>query len=229
VRADDTFLKEAKKIYSISRVVADRMERYNRRKAVPLYPPLEKPEGFSCAAPEDFFFYPGRINAIKRQRLAVEAMKYVKTNARLIIAGAAEQEKDWTALQEQVSRENLQQKVTLLGPIPEEKKIDLLARCIGCLNIPYNEDYGYVTLESFYSRKPVITCSDSAGPLEFVENDGNGAISPPDPKELARAMDNFFSDKTRAIELGKSGYEKILSLDISWERVVKELVENIPA
>ena len=27
---------------------------------------------------------------------------------------------------------------------------------------------GYVTMESFLSKKPVITCSDSGGPLEFV-------------------------------------------------------------
>jgi glycosyltransferase involved in cell wall biosynthesis len=41
---------------------------------------------------------------------------------------------------------------------------------------PYQEDYGYVTLEAFLSRKPVITARDSGGTLEFVEDGVNGYV-----------------------------------------------------
>jgi len=33
---------------------------------------------------------------------------------------------------------------------------------------PIDEDFGYVTLEGMLARKPVVVCSDSGGPLEFV-------------------------------------------------------------
>ena len=35
---------------------------------------------------------------------------------------------------------------------------------------PFDEDFGYVTLESFLAHKPVITATDAGGPLEFVED-----------------------------------------------------------
>ena len=44
---------------------------------------------------------------------------------------------------------------------------------------PFDEDYGYVTLESFLAHKPVITTPDAGGPLEFVRDDDNGLICEP--------------------------------------------------
>ena len=37
-----------------------------------------------------------------------------------------------------------------------------------CTTGVYDEDYGYITLEAFFAGKPVITHTDSGGPLEFV-------------------------------------------------------------
>lgn len=49
---------------------------------------------------------------------------------------------------------------------------------------PYDEDYGYITLEAMLAAKPVITCRDSGGPLEFVQQDETGWVVEPDPKRL---------------------------------------------
>ncbi len=53
---------------------------------------------------------------------------------------------------------------------------------------PFDEDYGYVTLEAFLARKPVVTARDSGGTLEFVEDGVNGFVCDPDPEALAGAF-----------------------------------------
>lgn len=225
IQSDNKFLQEAKKIYSISQVVSKRMKNYNNIESIPLYPPLDNLSEFQCAEPEDFLFYPSRINPIKRQSLAIESMKYVQTKVRLIIAGAVEQDIYWDHLKKLVAENYLEKKVVLLGHISQRKKCELLSRSIGCLNVSFGEDYGYVTLESFYSKKPVVTCNDSGGPLEFVENNANGIVCFPEPKDLACAFDKLFTEKEKTKKLGETGYEKLLSLNITWEKVINVLVQ----
>jgi len=41
---------------------------------------------------------------------------------------------------------------------------------------PFDEDLGYVTLEAMLAAKPVITCNDSGGPMEFVRDRENGLL-----------------------------------------------------
>ena len=63
---------------------------------------------------------------------------------------------------------------------------------------PFDEDFGYVTLEAFLSRKPVITATDSGGPLEFVDDGVNGSIIAPQPESLADAINRYAADRRRA-------------------------------
>jgi glycosyltransferase involved in cell wall biosynthesis len=89
-----------------------------------------------------------------------------------------------------------------------------------------DEDYGYVTVESFLSRKPVITTSDAGGPLEFVEGGVNGFVASPEPAALATVIDSLYSlSDARLREMGTEGHERIQH--ISWDAVVDRLTESI--
>ena len=66
--------------------------------------------------------------------------------------------------------------------------IDHLARCRAVVFPPFNEDYGFVTVEAFMCGKPVITCSDSGGPAELVRDGESGFVTEPTPEALAAAM-----------------------------------------
>ena len=46
---------------------------------------------------------------------------------------------------------------------------------------PYDEDYGYVTLQAFLAGKPVITTTDAGGVLEWVEHEVTGLVAEPTP------------------------------------------------
>ena len=99
-----------------------------------------------------------------------------------------------------------------------------LARCLGVLFPPYDEDYGYVTLEGFLASKPVITCRDSGGPVELVEDGISGWVTDPDPRAIAEAIDELASDRQRAARMGSAGLERVRALQINWDHVVDELI-----
>ena len=130
---------------------------------------------------------------IKRQVLLVEAMAQVQTDVRLVLAGAPRTPADLERIERAIARCGVGDRVELLADwISEERKRDLFANALACAYIPYDEDsYGYVSLEAFHSRKPVITCTDSGGTLELVEDDVTGLVTEPDASSLAEAFDRL--------------------------------------
>ena len=59
---------------------------------------------------------------------------------------------------------------------------------------PFDEDYGYVTLEAFLSHKPVITATDSGGTLEFVVDGDNGFVCAPERAAIGAAIARLAAD-----------------------------------
>jgi glycosyltransferase involved in cell wall biosynthesis len=223
INADNRFLPQAEKIFTISQNVSARLKRFNNIDSTPLYPPLHRPERFGCSDFTDYIFCPSRISTLKRQELAVESMRYTRTKVKLLIAGRPDSEYNLRLLNQIIADNRLEDRVMIKTEMSEDEKVALYSRCLGVLFIPYDEDYGYITLEAFYSKKPVITATDSGGPLEFVDNDISGFVTAPDPKAMAEAMDRLYQDKERARLMGASGYEKLSGLRLSWDRVIEAL------
>jgi glycosyltransferase involved in cell wall biosynthesis len=121
----------------------------------------------------------------------------------------------------------LSDKVKIIGRwISQDEKIELFANALGAIYIPYDEDsYGYVSLEAYHSKKPVITCTDSGGTLEVVEEGKTGYVVSPEPQAIAEAMDKLYFDKAYAKRMGNSGLEKIMSMHISWDHVIQRLTK----
>jgi glycosyltransferase involved in cell wall biosynthesis len=224
--ADNRYLPQAKKIFTNSKIVAGRLKRYNGIQADEvLYPPLRRPEIFHPGEPGDYFFYPSRLNNMKRQALAVEAMVHVKSNFRLVLAGRA----DYGTYQEEfnqlIEKFGVGDKVQLLGWISEEEKARWMAGACGALYLPFQEDsYGYVTLEAFHSAKPVITLTDSGGTDELVEHEHNGLILEPTAEALAAGMERLWSARQRTREMGQAAYETLARRKIDWNYVIERLV-----
>jgi glycosyltransferase involved in cell wall biosynthesis len=167
------------------------------------------------------------VNAAKRQWLAVESMKYVRSPVRLILAGKEEDLGEAGRI-EQIIRDNgLRDRVSWQrGFIPEKCKADFLSRALGTVYIPYDEDsYGYVTLESYFSRKPVITCTDSGGTDLLVKDGITGLVVGPDPRAIAEAIDRLYQDKRAAQCMGDAGLDLIRNLGITWERVIDAVTQ----
>jgi len=223
IQTDTKMLKEAKKVFAISKTVAERLKNFNGIDSEVLYPPVENLHLFRCENYENFFFFPSRITSLKRQDLAVSAMSHVKSPFKLIIGGWVEDEEYLKQLQTMVEKGNLQKRVEIKTNLSRDDIVSLYANCLAVVFPSFQEDYGYVTFEAMYSKKAVITCKDSGGPTEFVSNKKNGFVVEPDPQALADAMEAMYNNKAETQKMGIRGYEKAVGIDLSWNRVVQKL------
>jgi glycosyltransferase involved in cell wall biosynthesis len=82
-----------------------------------------------------------------------------------------------------------------------------------------------VTLEAFLAQKPVVTATDSGGPLEFVLDGVNGFVREPTPEALADAVRRLAADPGLARRLGSSGLER--ARQVTWEGVVSRLLAPV--
>ena len=222
IGCDNKFISEAKKAYTISRTDSERLSKFNGIKAQALYHPPAHYEILKPGESGNYIFYPSRINKIKRQALLVQALKYCKSSVQVVIAGSGEND----ALEELlriIERDRVADKVTILGRISDEELVRLYSDCLGVYFGPYDEDYGYITLEAFFSGKAVITHHDSGGPLEFVD-ESNGYVTEPEPRAIAEAMDNLYYNKQLAIEKGQNGLRLMHEMNINWDHVIEALV-----
>ncbi|AKE04423.1 glycosyltransferase family 4 protein [Burkholderia dolosa] len=225
-QADDAGLREAKAIFTNSRVVKDRLAAYNDIDSEILYPPVFQPERFHCAGYSDEIACICRIEHHKRQHLLVEAMQYVTTPVRLALFGRTASPDYERDIRKRIADLNLQDKVVLENRwISEEEKVEQLSRCLAAAYVPLDEDsYGYPSVEASHASKPILTTSDSGGVLELVEDGVNGYVAEADPKSLAAAMDRLYLDRNKTIQMGNAAPERLKSLNISWEHVLQRLL-----
>jgi glycosyltransferase involved in cell wall biosynthesis len=220
---DTAALSECRGVYTISRNVAARLQRYNGLPGTPLYPPPHHLGRYRSEGHGDYLFYAGRLDRLKRLDLAIDAMLRVKSGARLKIAGTGPLE---TELRKQIEGLGVADRVELLGFVSSEDLLDLYARCRAALYVPLNEDYGYVTVEAMLSRKPVVTTTDAGGPLEFVSDGATGAVAAPSPESLAAAIDALWQlPPARLSEMGGAGHERVAG--ITWDHVIDTLTEGL--
>lgn len=217
-KIDNQMLNESKKVFSISNNVTKRLEKFNSIKSDVLYPPTQLEGKFKFGEYKNYILSAGRLDPLKRIELMIEAMKFVQSDVKFLIAGKG---KHGDYLKKIVKANKLEDKVKFLGFVDENKLIDLYANASAIFFAPKDEDYGFITIESFKSKKPVITTNDSGGILEFVKHDDTGLISNPSPKEIAQNVDYLFSRSKIIEELGSSGYEKVI--DINWDTVIESL------
>jgi len=225
-RADAAYLPEARAIYTNSEIVARRLREFSGIRADGvLYPPLSRPDLFAPGEPSDYFFYPSRILPGKRQRLAIEAMRFVHPSVKLVLAGTPVSETHEHELRSLVLEFKLQERVRFLGWISEEEKARWMAEAYGILYLPYGEDsYGFVTLEAFQCHKPVITLTDSGGTDELVTHEETGLVAEPSAQSVAEAINRLWANRAWSVELGENAHRSLDRLEISWDRVVGSLL-----
>jgi glycosyltransferase involved in cell wall biosynthesis len=220
---DETALGECLEVFTISKNVADRLRHYNGLQGTPLYPPPQHLGRYRHDGFGDYLFYAGRLDRLKRLDLAIDAMQRARPLARLKIAGTGPLLEE---LQKQIVGLGVEDKVTLLGYVSDEDLIALYAGCRAAYYAPLNEDYGYVTVEAFLSRKPVLTTTDAGGPLEFVVDGVNGVVTAPDPESVAAGIDRVFAlPDARLAEMGADGHGRVSG--ITWDQVIDALTERL--
>jgi glycosyltransferase involved in cell wall biosynthesis len=221
IALDSDVLAESARLFTIARNTTARLARYNGIAAEPLYhpPPLAgrlEPGPFG-----DYVLSVGRLEANKRVDLIIRALAYVDSRVRLVVVGDGPLRPQ---LEETAARHGVAGRVTWAGRIDDQPLIELYAGALGVVFPPFDEDYGYITLEAFLAHKPVITTVDAGGPLEFVEDGVTGLVVDPAPEALGAAIARLASDRRLARSLGDAGYDR--AQPIAWDGVVDRLLAD---
>ena len=222
--SERNLLPEARKIYANSRNVAGRLEEFCGLRAEPLYHPPAHAERFVAGPCGDYLFFPSRICSLKRQELVLRALAKTSEPVRVAFSGEADEPPVFEAMKALARDLRVDSRVEWLGRISDDEIVRRYSNCRAVIFPPKDEDYGYVTLEGMLSSKAVVTCRDSGGPLEFVEDGINGLVADADAESLAAAMDRLWRDRDFAIEAGRMGRAKIDEMGINWKNVVKKLL-----
>jgi glycosyltransferase involved in cell wall biosynthesis len=223
--ADDTFIPRALKVYANSQNVAARMLHFNNIHSEPLYHPPPRAELLSPGEQGDYIFYPSRLEPQKRQDVLIESARHLKSDAKIILAGGGRHFSHYQSLI--TSDRKIRERVDMRGFVSEEEMLQLYSGALGVCYLPWDEDYGYVSLEAMYAAKPLIVARDGGGAAEFLNDGDEGLIVDPNPEDVARAIDELYFDRKRAREMGERGREKVLAMNLSWQNVVERLTRPV--
>jgi glycosyltransferase involved in cell wall biosynthesis len=220
IRLDNEMLGECRRIFANARNTAARLAKFNGLQAEALYHPPRLAGRLERGVYGDYVLSIGRLEAVKRVDLIIAAMSSVPDAVRLMVAGDGSQRANLERLTEE---SGLHHRVTFLGTVDDTKLVELYRDALAVIYPPFDEDFGYVTLEGFLADRPIITCRDSGGPTEFVVDGENGFICEPVAEALGAAIATLAGNRRLAAALGSAGRE--VASRITWDGVIEKLVE----
>ena len=203
------------KSYSaISKNVAQRKEYFPKGVNVKIIHHPSDLENLSTKS-YDFIFTASRFESLKRIDVLIKAFKKVNSNIRFLIAGTGGQENQLKELAKTDDR------IEFLGFITDKELVDYYSKALFVPFVPFDEDYGLITIEAMKSKKAVLTASDSGGVNELVINNYNGIIADPDEDSLGMAMQYLVDRKEETIKMGENAYQTVSH--INWGNMAASL------
>ncbi len=162
---------------AISKFVAQRIQRYYRRSATVIYPPVDTEFFTPGEVGKDYFLVVSRLTAYKRIELAVQAFNQL--NTRLLVIGDGPERRRLQAM----ARPNIH----FLGSVPREQVRDYMRSC-RALIFPGKEDFGITPVEVQATGRPVVAYG-GGGALETVVDGVTGVFfEEQTPEALCEAM-----------------------------------------
>lgn len=200
---------------AISRTVAERADYFPPGVAVEvLHHPSDLPSA-ECTGYQHLFTA-SRLDYPKRLDLIIKAFRRVATDRELRIAGTGPAEGELRSLAGEDRR------IRFLGHISDAQIMAEYGRALFVPFVPYQEDYGLITLEAMRSAKPVLTTSDAGGVNELVEHGVTGLSVAPTPRALAAGMAQLIADPAATRAMGEAARRRVAAID--WPSTVVALI-----
>ncbi|MHB0776569.1 glycosyltransferase family 4 protein [Halomonas sp. WWR20] len=169
----------------------------------------------------DYLFTVSRLDGPKRIDLLLRAFLQTDIDIELRIAGTGPMEAELKAMAADDSR------VRFLGFVRDADIVTQYRDALAVPFLPYDEDYGLITVEAMSAGKAVITCADAGGVNEFVEHGVTGWSVPPNAGALAAALTEAVEDRERTQRMGELARERVAH--VIWADTVRELLGDTPA
>jgi len=213
---DQKAMQNVRSFSAISKTVAQREVYFPKNTQVNVIYPPSSLQHFTNQGYE-YFFTLSRLDSAKRIEMIVKAYKNTKTSIPLKIAGTGPLSKQIEELAQDDPR------IELLGFISDDEVIAYYAKAYAVIFIPYDEDYGLITIEAMMSQKPLVTFSDTGGVVEFVEDQITGLVSEPSVEKLTQNIDFLADNPQLCKEMGKNAQKRVES--ITWKHTIDSLLQ----
>jgi glycosyltransferase involved in cell wall biosynthesis len=161
----------------------------------------------------------GRINWKKGIDRLITALPHIE-GARLIIAGNDE-ENLTPRLQELAQRLGVAGRVEFTGAVNGTAKEELLSRATLFALTSMSENFGNVVLEAMAAQTPVVVTAE-VGLAEDVRRARAGVVVPPQPREIANAINALLADPETRRGMGERG-RRVVEERFTWPRVAAEM------
>lgn len=165
-------------------------------------------------------FTVSRLDAPKRLDLLIRAFLTVQTDLEFHIAGSGPQ------LAELKKLARGDHRIKFLGWCSDTEIAQHYERSVFVPFVPYDEDYGLVTLEAMRAGRPVLTVSDAGGVLELVHHGETGLIVEPQVAAVAQGMRQLLADPQKTAAMGQAASASVAH--ITWEKAIKTLLRSRP-
>ena len=207
--------------HAISRNVTRRADYFPEGVAVKvIHHPSDLPP--PTTAPEEntpgYLFTVSRLDGPKRLDLLVRAFLLTKVDLELRIAGTGPMEAELKALAANDPR------IRFLGFVRDSDVAAQYQDALAVPFLPYDEDYGLITVEAMSAGKPVMTTTDAGGVNEFVSHGETGWCVAPTPEALANAITQAAEQRTRTRAMGENARQAVAH--VTWQDTVRELIDQ---
>ena len=196
---------------SPSQFLADKMAEHGVRKPIIPIPNFINPDSFTAVyEPQNHFVFAGRLVRVKGILTLLEAMRHIKGDAVLNIAGAGELEPDMRQFVETHHLTN----VRFLGHLATDELASLVRSALFTVSpSEWYENYSMTVIESLACGTPVIGANIGGIP-EQVRDGWNGHLfEPGNAVELAARMQNLLDHRELAMEMGRNGRAQVEALN----------------
>nr|WP_299240468.1 glycosyltransferase family 4 protein [uncultured Halomonas sp.] len=169
----------------------------------------------------DYLFTVSRLDGPKRIELLLQAFLQTDVKCELRIAGTGPME----AQLKEMSKDD--PRVRFLGFVRDSDVVKQYRDALAVPFLPYDEDYGLITVEAMGAAKAVITCTDTGGVNEFVEHGVTGWSVAPEPSALAGAITQAVENPQRTRKMGLAAKARVAH--VNWVDTVRELLSDTPS
>ncbi|MBI5794157.1 glycosyltransferase, partial [Candidatus Uhrbacteria bacterium] len=198
-----------------SRTVKNRIQKYYRRDAVVIHPPIDTKRFSISPEPKNYFLTGGRLVAYKRYDLVIAAANRTKLPLKIFGTGPVE-----SAL-----RAMAQPHIKFLGRVSEVEQARLYQGALAFIH-PQEEDFGITPVESMASGRPVIAYKKGGATETVVEGLSGKFFEEQIWEELADLMLRFderrfdpVAVKAHAEQFSRERFEREMKtfVDSQWE------------
>lgn len=169
--------------------VKRRVEKFYRKEAEVIYPPVEVGKLIELSKDskkEEYFLIVSRLVGAKGLEQAATAAK--KLNFRLKIAGGSA---GYSLVEDRLKKIGAE----LLGRVSEEELVELYSRAKGFIALARNEDFGMTVVEAMAAGTPVIAFNGGGFRETVVEGKTGIFIDDTDEKSIEEALKKFNKTK----------------------------------